>query len=147
MRAGRACQRFSRLSSEAEDRDLKPSEHRFLEAHREACPECRETETVAACALNMLRDMSFDDDIEISPTFDERIIRRLKVNTVREGIRYWSPAAVGAGIACVALFAALHVAATPTQMKDADVPGGQVRNSTPRNYPNLELDRIPEFRR
>jgi predicted anti-sigma-YlaC factor YlaD len=142
-----ACDRFSRLSIEAEDRDLKPSERRFMEAHRDECPACRQLEASSACALNMLRAASLEDEIEISPSFDERLIRRVRVNSVREGIRYWSPAAVGAGIACIALFTALHVAATPTQMKNAEVPGGQARNATPRPHPNLELERIPEFRR
>ena len=106
-----ACERFSRLASEAEDRDLKPSEQRFMEAHRDECAPCRQVEMSSACALNMLRGMSYsDEDLDISPAFDERIIRKVRLNSVREGLRYWSPAAIGAGIACVALFAALHAA-------------------------------------
>lgn len=143
----RSCQRFSRLTSEAEDRDLKPSEQSFLDTHRDECEDCRESAVSTAFAMDMLRGAAFEEDeIEVSPMFDERIIRMVRLNSVRSRITYWSPAAMGAGVACIALFAVLHVAATPTQMKDAEVPGGQVRNSVRKHYPNLELDKVPEFR-
>ncbi len=142
-----ACRKFSRLSREADDRDLSPREQKFLENHRRACEACSLEEHAGSLALNMLRDLTFsEDDLEISAGFDERILRQVQVNVVREGIRYWSPAAIGAGIACVALFAALHVAATPAQIKPVDFNGGQAR-LLQRDYPILELERIPEFRR
>ena len=146
----RSCQRFSRLSSEAEDRELKPSEQRFLDTHRDECEACLEEAATAFFAMNMLREAAYEEDeIEISPMFDERIIRMVRLNSVRSRISYWSPAALGAGVACIALFAVLHVAATPTQMKEAEVPGGQARNTVRKHYPNLELetDKVPEFLR
>lgn len=148
MNFDRSCQRFSRLSSEAEDRDLNLSEQSFLDTHRDECEACRESSMSSSFALDMLRGAAFtDEEIEVSPMFDERVIRMVRLNSVRNRLTYWSPAAVGAGIACIALFAMLHVAATPTQMKDAEVPGGQARNTVRKHYPNLELEKIPEFRR
>jgi hypothetical protein len=142
-----ACARFARLSQEAGDRSLSGHELRFVERHRAACEHCREQEQEVTCALNMLREFAVDEfDIRVSPGFDERLIRQVRVNAVRDGFRYWSPAACGALVACLALFAALHVATTPTKLQDVDVPGGQVRNTVKR-YPNLELDRIPELER
>ncbi|AIE87115.1 hypothetical protein OP10G_3747 [Fimbriimonas ginsengisoli Gsoil 348] len=78
--------------------------------------------------------------------FEDRVIRRLRVQTVRESLNYWSPALVGAGIACVALFVALHLAATPASINRDYVPDGEAkRYVTPRTQPKLELDRIPTF--
>lgn len=144
----RSCQRFSRLSSEAEDRELKPSEQSFLDRHREECEECRESAVTSMFAMDMLRSVAYEEEeLDISPMFDERIVRMVRLNSVRSRITYWSPAAMGAAVACIALFAVLHVAATPTQMKDAEVPGGQARNTVRKHYPNLELKEVPEFRR
>lgn len=96
----------------------------------------------------MLRGMAFEEeDLAISPAFNDRVIRQVKINVVRDGIRYWSPVAYGALAATCALFAAMHVAATPNRLQEANVPGGQARNTAPKLYPNLELERIPEFRR
>jgi hypothetical protein len=85
---------------------------------------------------------------EVAPMFEDRVIRRLKVQNVRESLNYWTPALVGAGIACVALFVALHLAAMPSQLNRAEVPGGEAsRLTVPRTQTNLELNRIPNFGR
>lgn len=149
MNLGRiACERFARLSQEAGDRPLRRLEQYFVDRHRETCSACREEEAFTGDALNMLRGVAFgDEDIFITPGFDDRIIRQVKVNTVRDGFRYWSPAAFGAVVAMCAIFAAMHVASTPSSLREANVPGGQVRNTTSKPIPNLELDKIPDFRR
>lgn len=149
MNLGRiACERFARLSEEAGDRPLRRLEQRFVDRHRDACPQCRAQEVHTGDALNMLRGIAFqDEDVFITPGFDDRIIRQVKVNTVRDGFRYWSPAAFGAVVAMCAIFAAMHVASTPASLREANVPGGQVRNTAGRPIPNLELDKVPDFRR
>lgn len=48
--------------------------------------------------------------------FEERILRRVKVTRARESLRYWTPALVGAGIACVAMFSALQMVSVYTPL-------------------------------
>jgi len=140
------CRKFSRLLSDGADRDLSVKESRFLDLHRLACTECRRSERSADCALNMLRAAAMEP--EIAPMFEDRVIRRLRVQNVKESLNYWSPAMIGAGIACVALFVALHLASSPGQLNRAQVPDGEaLRYQAPKNAPRLDLSEIPEFRR
>ncbi len=140
------CRKFSRLISERADRDLKASEERFLERHRVACSECRRSEVADDCVLNLLRASAMEP--EVAPMFDDRVIRRLRVQTVRDSLSYWSPALAGAGIAGIALFVALHLAALPTQLRRSENSGGEaVRFTTPTKLPDLELGDVPNFDR
>lgn len=104
------CEKFRWLSSESADRQLNSKELRFLEKHRAVCPDCVRVEDQSACALDMLRSITLD--VEASPMFEDRVMRRLKVSRARESFRYWSPSFIGAGIACVAIFSALQIVAT-----------------------------------
>jgi hypothetical protein len=140
------CRKFSRLLSDRADRILSSAEDRFLTRHRYACLDCRKSERASDCALNMLRAAALEP--EVAPMFEDRVIRRLRVQNVRESLNYWSPAFFGAGIAFVALLVALHLAAAPAQLNRADFPGGEARrDSSIPSAPNLELDRIPTFGR
>jgi hypothetical protein len=65
-------------------------------------------------ALNMLRMAALEP--EIAPTFDERILRRHRVHTVRASLRYWSPALLGCAIAVTAMFAGLEMVSQPSQL-------------------------------
>jgi len=80
---------------------------------------------------------------DITPMFEDRVIRRLKVQQVKESLNYWSPALVGAGIACIVIFVTLHLAASPAKMKEANMPDGEARRFA---RPNLELHEIPVIR-
>jgi hypothetical protein len=140
------CGKFSRLISERDDRRLKPSEERFLERHRYVCVDCRRSERASDCALNMLRAATLEP--EVAPTFEDRVLRRLRVQTVRESLNYWSPAFIGAGIACIALFVALHLAASPSQASRTATPAGEAFRDLPSNRPpDLELRTVPLFTR
>ncbi len=140
------CKKFSRLISDRVDRDLGASEVRFVSRHRDVCPTCRRSERSSDRSLNMLRAATLEP--EVAPMFEDRVIRRLKVQNVRESLSYWTPALLGAGIACVALFVALHLAATPSQLGRSELSGDEARRYVaPKTPPKLELSRIPEFRR
>ncbi len=134
------CKKFIRLTSEQEDRDLNPSEERFLSRHREVCEECAQVARTTSNALNMLRLAAMEPEIE--PMFEDRVIRKLKVQQVKESLNYWSPALVGAAIACAVIFVTLHLASSPTQMKRANLNSNEARRETPR----LELDQPPVLR-
>jgi predicted anti-sigma-YlaC factor YlaD len=141
------CRRFRRLASELEDRGLSESEIEFLDSHREACEECRRYDEQAHQALGMLRGAAFHD-VESAPMFEERVIRRFRTQKVREGIRYWSPALVGAVIACVAVFATLAMVSRPDQLKSANLPTGSARLfHESGTFPSLELKSVPRILR
>jgi hypothetical protein len=94
----------------------------------------------------MLRAAALDP--EVAPMFEDRVIRRLRVQSVRESLNYWSPALVGALIACTALFVALHLASAPVHVNREQVPRGEAsRNDKPQPAPSLDLASIPEFDR
>ncbi len=136
------CKKFGRLSSEQADRNLTDDEPRFLEKHRAVCAQCMEIEETSSSAMSMLRMATLEP--EIAPMFEDRVIRRLKVQQVKESLNYWSPALVGAGIACIVIFVTLHLASVPAQMKHANLPGGEARRVV--KSPSLELDHIPVIR-
>lgn len=100
----------------------------------------------SAGALDMLRMAAYGEP-EPSAGFDQRVIRKFRINGVQEGMRYWAPAAVGAGIACIGLFAALHLATVSGSAKRVDLPESQAKNAPSHRYPSLALSRVPEFTR
>lgn len=135
------CKRFGRLSSEQEDRCLSESEERFLSRHRAVCPECAEMERMSFSALNMLRMATLEP--EIAPMFEDRVIRRLKVQQVKESLNYWSPALAGAAIACIVIFVTLQLASSPARLHQANIPAGEAKLT---QAPKLELDSVPVLR-
>ncbi|HEY0868551.1 MAG TPA: zf-HC2 domain-containing protein [Fimbriimonas sp.] len=138
------CGKFQRLVHERVDRELTGGETRFLSRHRLVCPACRAMESTSAMALDMLRAATLDP--APAPQFDERVIRHWRVRRVRDSIGYWTPALAGAGIACIAIFAALALIGRPTQLKQSDLPGSEAKVFYPgRIFPNLELHESNSF--
>jgi hypothetical protein len=137
------CRRFRKLIHERDDRVLDRQEQLFVHKHRTACPGCRTIEKSHSLALDMLRSAALDSEPGVQ--FEERVIRRLKVQHVRESIGYWSPAIAGASLACLALFAALTLMGKPQQLKQADFPAGEARLDPHRVFPDLELRETNRF--
>jgi len=132
------CGRFHKLTNELNDRELTDREEKFLESHRNVCPDCRRHESHSAFALNMLRAAALEP--EPSPLFEERIIRKLQVQNVRLSLSYWAPAFAGAAIACFALFAALQMISRPAQLKGVTMPGVESKLTPSHTLPSLNLD-------
>ncbi len=141
------CAKFRHLSNERLDRDLCESERRFISMHRGQCAGCAATERNSTFALNMLRGASIE--VEVQPNFDERVIRRVKVQRVKEGFRYWSPAIAAACITCLTLFAGLSLVTKPVNIQSAHLPGSEARRiQSPRlTLPTLRLSEPPHFNR
>ncbi len=114
-----------------------------MDEHRLQCADCAEFERTACLSLNMLRGAALLP--ESAQGFDERLMRRLRVDNARASFRYWSPALVGALIACFALFAALQMITQPTRLKGVTIPGGEARMSRAHAYPSLELVHTPSI--
>jgi len=122
------CRKFKRLASEAFDRDLRPQEDAFLQKHRQACAECSAFQHQSSLALNFLRAATID--VDVHPMFEERVIRKLRVQTTRESLRYWSPAVAGAFIAGLAVVAALQIITRSAEIPPVRLPGGEARRIT-----------------
>ena len=133
------CRRFQRLLSEREDRDLLDTEQQFLGMHRASCPECRWLEAVGALSLNMLREAVLEP--EIDPSFDQRVLRRVRVAYARGTWSYWSPALIGAGIACAAILSAFQLLA-PSERSIYRGPG-EARMYREQPLPTLDLGDRP----
>lgn len=141
------CRKFRRLSSEQEDRELTARESRFFDAHRARCSACRIYHSQTHAALDVLRGAAFTE-VELTPMFDERVIRRFRAQKVKESIRYWSPALAGAMIACIAIFATLAMVSRPEQLKSAKLSSGSAsRFQEPKALPSFELSSAPRFTR
>jgi predicted anti-sigma-YlaC factor YlaD len=104
---GGACRKYRQLADEVIDRELTPKEKQFYDAHQMACDECREYETQGAFALNMLRTMDFDAPDTSKMT--DRIVRRVRLQTIRGGLKFWTPALGGMAIGALMMMAVLQL--------------------------------------
>jgi hypothetical protein len=137
------CNKFARLLYDQEDKPLRTRDISFLRRHRDVCPTCRREQATFHQSLNMLRAATID--VTPAKGFDERVIRRVRVNRVRESLGYWSPAFLGSAVACMALLVALHLLASPT-MSSTHIPNGEAMRANP-SFPSLELTKLPRFDR
>ncbi|HVT14205.1 MAG TPA: zf-HC2 domain-containing protein [Fimbriimonadaceae bacterium] len=134
-----SCARFKKLIADELDRNLTHKEEEFLDQHRDECPACRNLQTQSSMAMNFLRSAAIE--VDVNPAFEERVIRRLKVETTRESIRYWSPAVAGAFVAGLAVVAALQIITRSAEIPPVRFPGAESRRITsPKSNP--ALDRI-----
>jgi hypothetical protein len=134
------CAKFKRLTSADLDRDLSGRERLFVERHREVCDECSESEQQSCLAMNFLRSAAFDE-VEVSSNFDDRVLKKLRVQTSRESFGYWSPAIAGAFVAGLAVIAALQIITRSAELRHIRVPGAEARRVSPaKSFP--ELDQI-----
>ena len=141
------CRRFRWLASEREDRDLTSQELKFFNSHRESCQECAVYAEQSHDVLDLLRGAAIHE-VESTPMFEQRVIRRFRAQKVRESLRYWSPALTGAVIACVAIFATLSMVSRPDKLKSANLPTSSASRFHEKNMtPCLELDELPRFTR
>ncbi len=130
------------------DRTLSLRERGFMAQHRSACPECSREETQGACALNMLRLAAVEDDeLDNSPVFEDRILRKWRVQSTRESVRYWSPAFVGAVLAGLTVFAALQLVSSRATIPGTTSPAGEAHLQPGTNHlPSIDLDKLDHLR-
>ena len=144
------CSKYGRLVSEKEDRELSLREREFMAKHRSVCVGCRRKESMSANALNMLRLASFGDepfDGLAGIHFEERVLRRWRVSSTRESVRYWSPAFVGAAIAGLSVLAALQLVINRPGTPATSRPVGEAKlERQGENLPLIDLRRIDRLR-
>jgi hypothetical protein len=136
------CAKFSWLASESWDRPLTDSERRFVERHRCVCKKCESTEVQSAMALNMLRESGLEP--AEAPFFEERLIRKHRIQLVRASLQYWSPAVFAAGIAIVAVLAGMQMITESNKLPTfggVGVDARRIDSDMPR-FPELDLSRI-----
>lgn len=91
------------------ERELNQKELKFLSRHREACEDCFEYEESLTSSLSFLRSSALEPEA-LSDEFTWRVARKARLVQQRDSIRYWSPAFLGAAVACLVLLAALQLA-------------------------------------
>ncbi|MCC7230008.1 MAG: hypothetical protein IT203_06410 [Fimbriimonadaceae bacterium] len=98
----------------------------------------------------MLRLASFGDepfDGLAGIQFEERVLRRYRVTSARESVRYWSPAFVGAAIAGLSVLAALQLVINRPGTPATSRPIGEAKlERKGENLPLIDLSRIDRLR-
>lgn len=144
------CTKYRHLAHERFDRDLSLAEREFMAKHRAVCSECRVSEAQSSTALNMLRlaavEPEFDVDVADQPHFEERILRRLRVQSARESVRYWSPAFFGAAIAGLSVLAALQLVSSQPTLSPNQYPDGSAYRTRIERLPAFDLNEIQRMR-
>lgn len=142
-----ACHRYHRLANERDDRLLTDSEEKFMTRHEAGCKDCREFETQSHMALNMLRQAALEP--VISDGFSRRVTRRTRLMQAKDSVRYWTPALIGASIACACVVATLALLTRTDVSRDAKYPLGQARanSANESQFPDLRLNGAPSIDR
>lgn len=130
------------------DRDLSLKEREFMARHKSVCTECHREEAQGACALNMLRMAAIgDEEVDYSPVFEDRVLRKWRVQSTRESVRYWSPAFVGAVLAGLTVLAALQVVSSKNVVPGTTNPAGEAKLQRGADrLPLIDLDKINRLR-
>ena len=134
------CGKYRWLSYEALDRDLNQKEKEFVEQHEANCVRCEGYMAKGFAALNMLRGQALEPAPKLS--FDERVLRRYRVISVKASLRYWSPAVIGAAVAGLVILAALQMISQTSQLPAFSNPRGEARLATPAFPDTLDSDSI-----
>lgn len=128
------CRKYRKLYYDRRDRKLSVREQGFMSKHEAVCPNCERRMQIAVVALNMLRQEALEGCAR--PNFEDRVLRRFRVETVRGSFGYWSPAVLGAAVAGLVVLAALQMIAQPSRLPSFQVRSGEARLSSPA-FPNL----------
>lgn len=123
--------KYVALLNEQQDRDLTAREVAFLERYRANHPECAAEESLQDEGFAMLRGLGLDEDATAPERFEHRVIRRLRVQSVKDTAAYWSPAICGALVAAIALLAMFQLVGRSSTMPPIDVTGNEARRLDP----------------
>jgi anti-sigma-K factor RskA len=126
-----------RLMEESRDRLLSPSEQRIVARY----PDVQSKLERANMALDLLRDSSMEP-VTNGLEFERRIVRRLRNQRTSDGLKYWSPALIGAAVAAVALVAALQIVTRANELPALNRPMAEARNqvkAVPLDLPKSNL--------
>lgn len=123
--------KYEALLNVEHDRPLTPSELRFLEHYRTKHPELVEMEEAGREGFSLLRGLALDDEPESPVRFENRVIRKFRIQSVRETASYWAPAICGGLVAAMALLAAFQLLGRSPEMKPLSVAGSEARRGAP----------------
>lgn len=116
---------------------FSPRESAFVQSHRATCPECGLYEVQLDSAMDMLRGQDFRT--EVSSVFDSHVIRKHRIQSVRDSFRYWMPALIGAAVAGVALLAMLHAISRPAGLPIFRSSGAESATKSEEQVPSFEM--------
>ncbi|HRI42661.1 MAG TPA: hypothetical protein PLL78_01080 [Fimbriimonadaceae bacterium] len=123
--------KYVALLNERQDRVLTEREEAFLDRYRADHPECVAEESLHDEGFAMLRGLGLDEDPAAPERFEHRVIRRWRVQSVKDTAAYWSPAICGALVAAIALLAMFQLVGRSSTMPPIDVTGNEARRLDP----------------
>lgn len=131
--------KYVALLNERQDRPLTEREEAFLARFRATHPEEAREESLHEEGFAMLRGLAFEDEPSNPDRFEHRVIRRWRVQSVKDSAAYWSPAIFGALVAAIALLAMFQLVGRSSTMPPIDVTGNEARRLEPPKpvFPNL----------
>jgi len=119
-----ARRRAERLIAESRDRELSPNEVAFLDRY----PDLSASLQKGNMALDLLKNLDWAEESS-GIEFERRVVRRLKNQRTADGIKYWSPALIGAAVAAVALVAALQIITRANELPALNRPAAEARRA------------------
>ncbi|MCC6403733.1 MAG: hypothetical protein IT207_06950 [Fimbriimonadaceae bacterium] len=128
------CHKCRRLRQKRAISSLSAFEEAWLQEHWLACPECAADEAADLQVRAVLRASA--SNIDASHDFDEKLLRRVRLDRGARTLAYWSPAFVGAALAGIAALALIQVLAFRPDPKPAVLEGREARR--------VELPVIPD---
>jgi anti-sigma factor RsiW len=104
---------------------LSPRDQEFFDRHLNACERCRAEARLSAASLDLLRSAALE--VEVTDSFEDRLVRLARNRAAAESLRYWSPALIGAALAGIAMLAALQIVTRGSSLPPVNVPGAETR--------------------
>jgi hypothetical protein len=89
----------------------------------------------------MLRMSAIEADA--APQFEERVLRRYRVQKVHQSLSFWSPALIGACVAAVLVLAALQIVSNSSRLPALRSPGAEAQRTIDRAPVFPDLDEAP----
>jgi len=128
--------RYLHLRAAEQDRSLTARELRFVQRYRGRNPECEIEDSLEEQGLDALRGLAVAEEADV-PSFDRRVLRRWRVQSVKQTARYWTPALCGAAVAAIALLAMLQILSAAQGPKPLSTPGTEAQRSDRPTFPDL----------
>ncbi|MGE0000896.1 MAG: hypothetical protein AB7F50_06900 [Fimbriimonadaceae bacterium] len=120
------CRKCHRLRKKRAMSSLSLFEEQWLENHWQECADCATLEAAEVQAMRALRGSS-QAEVEIASDFDEKLVRRLRLDRGSRTLAYWSPVFVGAALAGIAALALIQVVSFRPQPRPAVLEGREAR--------------------
>lgn len=120
------CRKCHRLRKKRAMSSLSQFEEQWMRNHWQECVDCAAAEAAEMQAMCALRASS-QAEVEVASDFDEKLVRRLRLDRGSRTLAYWSPVVVGAVLAGIAGLALIQVVSFRPEPRPAVLEGREAR--------------------